>query len=149
MVGQLVHLYTSYMALEGEGWIYPFLWAFSDRPLLFACICLNSIMSIFVVTLALFHTHVIATNMNTNEAQNQYKYSHFWRRVGPAAGQTVSNSQQAVLTDFEFVNPFDEGIMKNCYNFWMGTPLKDLKGLSKVKYIELRPMTDECHLHEH
>jgi hypothetical protein len=151
VIGQVIHLYRCYVSLEGEGWLYPIFWSFSTRPLLFACICLHGFITTFVILLALFHTQIIAINMNTNESKYRYKYSHFWRRIGPvdhSQAPPVENGQP-ILTEFEFVNPFDEGIMKNCYNFWMGTPLKDINGASKMKYIELKPMGAESELHEH
>jgi len=146
-IGQLSHFYASYMSLEGEGWIYPILGAFSTRPVLFVCIILHFILTPFIGVLALFHTQIIATNMNTNESHNRYKYSHFWRRV-PTEGRPVVSTDACCnkpgMSEFEFVNPFDEGLVKNCYNFWLGVQ-SNSAGISKVKYVELQPIG----LHEH
>ena len=140
-IGQLAHFYLTYTSIEGDGWLYPVIGSFSTKPLLFICMCLHVCLTPFIGLLALFHTRVIALNMNTNESHNMHKYSHFWRKL-----EGVPNADPTAV---EFVNPFDQGIVTNCYNFW--TAREDNSGLSnsKVKYIELKPVGKCCDSHSH
>jgi hypothetical protein len=138
-IGQLAHFYACYCSLEGEGFVYPVLQAFTTRTLMFLCIVFHLFLTPFIGLLAIFHSRIIALNLNTNESHNLHKYSHFWRKrsadEAPLEGTPLENHGA-----LEFVNPFDEGVWRNCYNFWSGKDASGVRAISKVKYLELNPM---------
>lgn len=82
-------------------------------PLLTLLLVLH--VSSYVWTGSLFWEQLrsIAHNYTTNETLNSHRYSHFWR------SQLVW-TRRGLASQNVLRNPFDKGILRNCYAFWFG-----------------------------
>ena len=106
-------LSSSYCSMKGDDLIWPIFQSIALDPLLFIAFMVAALLMPFSLIMTFSQLRIIALNLNTNEMVNAHKYAHFWQ---PSVAQEPND--EIVM---RFVNPFDKGIIRNCFDFWTGS----------------------------
>jgi len=91
------------------------LWSFAltalNHPALLVLMLVHLVVIVWCFLLICHQLEGIARNRTTNEQINVPRYPHFWRTV-------LVETKQGKVWRQAYVNPFNKGVLQNCYLFW-------------------------------
>jgi len=110
----IVHFYTlrDVHSKLGGGFFSVTTVVVATIPVVVISIVLHTLTMPWVMCLIVHQSRSIAMNVSTNEFMNMNRYKHFWE-------EEVVERNGTLLSRRKFHNPFDQGKVKNCLNFWL------------------------------